>query len=200
MFVFRADKTRLIMTQREPVTSGSVNVYQVRFEFSADWDGLTRTAVFRAGTESRSVVLSVDGLCTIPWEVLATHGQRLTAGVYGTRGGDVVLPTVWTGLGTILEGAAPGEESRPPTPDVWEQALGLKGDSLAYDGINLSLMSGDKPLSVVRLAGSGWPEIATDAEVGEMLEEVFGPAEAPDNVATDEEIGEMLDEIFGFHE
>lgn len=41
-------------------------------------------------------------------------------------------------------------------------------------------------------------EIATDEEVGEMLEEVFGvPEEPPDGIATDEEISEMLDEIFG---
>lgn len=41
-------------------------------------------------------------------------------------------------------------------------------------------------------------EIATDEEVGEMLEEVFGAAEeSPDDIATDEEIDEMLDEVFG---
>lgn len=51
------------------------------------------------------------------------------------------------------------------------------------------------------IAGESGVGIATDEEVGEMLEEVFGAAEEPpDGVATDEEIDEMLDEIFGSRE
>ena len=46
--------------------------------------------------------------------------------------------------------------------------------------------------------GTGGVEIATDEEVAEMLEEVFGTAgEGSGEVATDEEISEMLDEVFG---
>ena len=57
MFILYANKNMLSLRQREPVTSGSVNVYSVLFEFSDDWDGLARTAVFRAGQESRSILL-----------------------------------------------------------------------------------------------------------------------------------------------
>ena len=135
------------------MTSGSVNVYQVQFEFSEDWEGLTKTAVFEAGGESRSVLLDGSGLCTIPWEVLAAPKRDLRAGVYGTRGGDMVLPTVWANLGVILEGAAPAGELYPPTPELWEQALAGKGDGLAYDGQNLSLMSGEQVLSTVPVVG-----------------------------------------------
>ncbi len=155
MFELYADKNKLTLTRREMVTSGSVNVHQVRFEFSPDWDGLTRTAVFKAGSESRSVSLDGNGECILPWEVLTAPGWHLMAGVYGTQGGETVLPTVWTNLGTILEGAAPGKEPQPPTPNVWEQRLEAKGDSLDYDGLNLSLMSGGKPLSTVKIAGGG---------------------------------------------
>ena len=155
MFLLYANKTQLLLCKREPVTSGSVNVYPVRFEFSEDWDGMERVAVFRAGAESRSVILDADGQCTIPWEVLTSHGQQLYAGVYGTRGGDVVLPTIWAGLGFILSGAAPGRDARPPTPDLWQQELDRKGDTLDYDGLDLKLKSGDKVLSEVQVAGGG---------------------------------------------
>lgn len=155
MFQLYAKKNQLTVRQREPLTSGSVNVNAARFEFSPDWEGLERVAVFRAGVESRSVVLGADGQCVIPWETLASHGRQLTAGVYGTRGGEVVLPTVWASLGTVLEGAAPGKEAQPPTPDLWRQELASKGDKLDYDGLNLSLMSGDTPLSTVQIAGGG---------------------------------------------
>jgi len=130
MFTLYADKTQLTVRQREPVTSGSVNVYPVQFEFSEDWDGLIRTAVFKAGAESRCVPLDDSGQCVIPWEVLAKPLARLMAGVCGTQGGETVLPTVWADMGVILPGAAPGADAQPPTPNLWEQELGKKQDRL----------------------------------------------------------------------
>lgn len=156
MFVLYADKNQLTVRKKEPITSGSINVYRARFEFSPDWQGLTKTAVFKAGNEVRSVLLGADGQCTVPWEVLSSHGRQLTAGICGTRGTDMVLPTVYASLGVILEGVpGDGEGSKPPTPDLWEQELAGKGDTLAYDGLNLSLKSGDKMLSSVEVAGGG---------------------------------------------
>lgn len=162
MFTLYADKTQLTVRKREPVTSGSVNVYEAWFEFSLDWAGLTRTAVFRAGKVSRSVLLDEAGTCTIPWEALAEPNIPLMAGVCGTRGDDVVLPTIWASLGTIREGAQLGPDAHPPTPELWRQELAGKGDRLAYDGLKLSLMSGDKPLSSVDIAGGGGGDGTTD--------------------------------------
>lgn len=155
MFILYANKNQMAVRRREPVTSGSVNVCAARFEFSDDWAGLERVAVFKAGNESRSVVLDEANACQVPWEVLTVPGVPLRAGVYGTRGGEVVLPTIWAGLGTILQGVAPGEGAHPPTPDLWEQELAKKGDSLAYNGLKLSLVSGGKELSSVEIAGGG---------------------------------------------
>ena len=47
---------------------GSANIYPVRFEFSPDWDGLERTAIFQAGCRKKSVPI-VDGVCSVPAEV-----------------------------------------------------------------------------------------------------------------------------------
>lgn len=151
MFILCADKSKLTVCQRETIASGSVNAYPVRFEFSEDWNGLARTAVFQAGGESRSVLLDGGGDAVIPWEVLAVPGRRLLAGVCGTRGGTVVLPTVWADLGPVQVGAAVDQPAQPPVPDLWEQRLESRGSALSWDGQNLSLMSGDKPLSVVQL-------------------------------------------------
>ncbi len=156
IFVLYADKNKLTVRAREPVTSGSVNIYTVRFEFSSDWEGLERAAVFKSGAESRSVPLDSGGECVIPWEVLAAHGQPLTAGVFGTRDGDTVLPTVWAGLGIVLEGVAAGADAQPPTPDLWRQELAGKGDRLDYTpGGELGLYGGGKLLSAVPVAGGG---------------------------------------------
>lgn len=156
MFQLSAEKTRLALLEREDVTSGSVNVYEVRFSFSEEWYGLTKTAVFRAGEKNVPVLLDETGACVVPWEVLAAPGLRLEAGVYGTRSGDVVLPTVWADLGYICTGAAPGSPSWPPTPELWEQELARKGDRLDYtEDAELGLFSGDRLLSAVPVSGGG---------------------------------------------
>lgn len=159
MFLLYANKTQLTVRKREPITSGSVNVYRVRFEFSDDWQGLTRTAVFKSGSQAVSVLLDETGECAIPWEVTDPDdkGKTLYIGVYGTKGGAVVLPTVWASCGTILEGVSCcGSNARPPAPDLWQQALDRKGDRLGYtDDGDLGLYAGDKLLSSVAIEGGG---------------------------------------------
>lgn len=161
MFILYANKNMLTLRKREPMTSGSVNAYEVRFEFSPDWDGLTRTVVFKAGSESRSILLDESGECVIPWEVLTVPNVALRAGVYGTKGGELVLPTVWENLGIIQEGVTVGESARPPTPDLWEQALASKADGLSLDGLTLNLLSGAETLDHVELPQPGGGEGGT---------------------------------------
>lgn len=155
MFILYANKNQLIVRKREPVTSGSANVYMARFEFSADWAGLTRKAVFCGSGKTLTVLLDDGGECVIPWEVLTSHGQPLMAGVFGALD-ETALPTVWANLGTILEGVpGDGPGARPPTPEAWETELAGKGDNLDYNGLELSLKSGKRTLSKVVIAGGG---------------------------------------------
>lgn len=114
MILLHACKSQLKIKRGEYLTSGMVNTVMVHFSFSPDWEGLTRTAVFKAGDTAVSVPLEDSGECGIPWEVLAEPGVELFAGVYGARDGEVVLPTVWVGLGMILEGVPAPEGSSPP--------------------------------------------------------------------------------------
>lgn len=155
MFQLFAEKNKLAVLEREPVTSGSVNAYAARFEFSEGWEGLNKTAVFQAGCASREVLLGPEGACVVPWEVLRFPGYQLKAGVYGKQGGEVVLPTVWADLGVILEGV-PAGGSPPPSPELWEQELARKGDGLGYtEEGELGLYSGDELLSSVPVSGGG---------------------------------------------
>lgn len=129
MFILYANKNQLTVRKRESVTSGSVNAYTARFEFSPDWQGLTAKAVFKGSGTTKTVLLD-GGECVIPWEVLTSHGQPLMAGVFGTLD-DTVLPTIWASLGAVLEGVpTDGEGAKPPTPDLWEQELAAKQDKL----------------------------------------------------------------------
>lgn len=129
MFELYANKSILALRQKEPIVSGAVNVVYLRFAFSKNWDGLEKTVVFRAGQKTVSLLLEQD-ICPIPWEVLETSGVTLSVGVYGNQNGVQVLPTIWASLGVVQEGAKPGEDSHPPTPDLWEQQLAAKQDKL----------------------------------------------------------------------
>lgn len=131
-----ADRASLTVTRREPVTSGARGAFRTRFAFSPDWDGLQRTAVFRAGDRTVSVLLDGSGECDIPWETLSVPGRRLLAGVYGVRDEDVALPTVWADCGYILDGASPGDPPQSPTPGAYELLLSRLKTAVCSDTLS----------------------------------------------------------------
>lgn len=124
MIICHVSKAAITVAQSVLLTSGMVQAVQVRFCFSPEWEGLTRTAVFRAGQVSVSCLLDEQNCCTIPWECLQTAGTHLMVGVYGTRTQEVVLPTVECSLGLICTGAQPAENTpQEPTPTLVQQLL-----------------------------------------------------------------------------
>lgn len=166
MFVLYAQKGKLTTRRSETLISGSAYTYSVQFKFSDDWNGLVKTAVFKTPDGTMTKLLKPDGLTTIPWEVLKKFGVNLLCGVYGTKNGTQVLPTVWVNLGLIQEGTStPDNPDLPPTPDAWDELVKLvesKGDSLSLDGNELILKSGDKELDRVTLPSSTNGAIGSD--------------------------------------
>ena len=125
------NKTCATVSNPEMLTSGMVGK-TIDAEFSADWLGLIKIAVFTNGAVTRDVIEPM-GTVIIPWEVLATPNKRVSVGFYGYRmeGGEKVLaiPTIWAELGAVRAGADPsGDPSTTPTPEVAEQILGKIGD------------------------------------------------------------------------
>ena len=159
MFVLRADKTCLTVEQSELVTSGSVNVYQVQFDFSDEWDGLRKTAVFRGGGKRISVALGENGVCTIPWEALTKPAGNLFAGVYGTnQDGNIVLPTIWADLGVIYEGTTAGSSSSPPPTPPGGGGEGVPGEPGKDGATFIPSVSEDGILSWTNDSGLPNPE------------------------------------------
>ena len=113
------------------LTAGMSKAESVRFVFSDDWDGLSKTAVFTDGVKTVDVLPSGwDGdTVTIPHEILTTAGRTARVGVYGTNASGVVLPTVWVSLGKVQPAAEPsGDPSADPTLPVWAQLQEIIGD------------------------------------------------------------------------
>lgn len=116
---------------RPLLTVGMSKAETVEFVLSAEWDDLTKTAVFTDGTVTVDVLQSrwQGNTVTIPAEVLTTAGRYVRVGVYGTGADGVALPTIWADLGKVRPGAEPsGDASTDPALPVWAQLQALIGD------------------------------------------------------------------------
>lgn len=116
----------------DPITTGSVG-YPVEFRFSADWDGLTKIAVFKGSGQAFDVPLINTDTTAIPHEVLTQSGKTLKIGVYGANGdGNIVIPTVYVNAGIILPGTEPSEvDPSIPTPSWAIQVQEAAAETLA---------------------------------------------------------------------
>ena len=123
--IVQAQKASCRKSSGERITTGMVGK-QVSFDFSAEWDGLVKTAVFEGSGVKKDVTLSGD-TAVIPHECLTAPGGMLRVGVYGTDG-TIQTPTVYTDIGQIEQGADPsGDTSADPTLPIWAQLQAMMG-------------------------------------------------------------------------
>ena len=112
------------------LTSGMVGL-PVEFTFDSHWDGLSKTAVFRAG-KTELIAEGLETGTTVPWEVLDKPNVWLSIGVYGASAdGTIVIPTIWANVCLICEGVNPdGDVSTAPTLPVWQRLVNAVGNLL----------------------------------------------------------------------
>lgn len=159
MFIARADNNSLVIEGDERITSGSVNTNWIRFEFSNDWAGLKKTALFSTKRVCVPIILNDDNLrVAIPWEVMAYAKEEIKVGVYGTRvdnpeteniDEELILPTVWSTIPNKVEEGAkcqscPPDASRP-TPDSYFQLIELIENLTMGDISHNKLLGRDLP-------------------------------------------------------
>lgn len=95
-----------LLSRHGVLTTGMVGA-QVEFVFDEAWDGLQKTAVFRAGKLVKPVE-NINSTANIPVEVLQKASETLEVGVYGcSEDGELVIPTVYVKACTIYDGAEP---------------------------------------------------------------------------------------------
>ena len=129
MIICQVTGAAITVAQNDLLTTGMVQAVPVRFRFSPQWAALDRTAVFTAGTVSVSCLLGEDNQCFIPWECLTRAGEYLRVGVYGTRGEEMVLPTVSCLLGPICTGTQPEENTPTEATPTLVQSLLTKAEA-----------------------------------------------------------------------
>lgn len=103
-----------------PKTAEGTREYlRAEFDFSEEWDGMTKTAFFRGADGENHLKLLKDDTCTVPAEALAAPG-RVGVSVSGTLGDTVITTDIksFTILAT-LSGGTPSD----PEPTLWQEVL-----------------------------------------------------------------------------
>ena len=78
---FQINTNQVILAQINQVESGEYNVTECRFNFSNEYDGLTKKAVFTGEDGTAYLQTIVDNKCSIPSEILEVS-QVVEIGVY----------------------------------------------------------------------------------------------------------------------
>jgi hypothetical protein len=104
----------------DAITTSSVGI-PVTLILASEFDGLAKTAVFKAGSVLVDIALVGDATETeVPVDVLATSGKYLEMGIYAADGnGTIVIPTVWATVGMILPGTIPSGVDPSATTPSW---------------------------------------------------------------------------------
>ena len=112
------------------ITAGTVGL-PVEFSFDNQWEGLSKTAVFKAGC-TEMIVENLEAETTVPWEITANPNVWLSVGVYGANAdGSVAIPTIWANVCVICDGVNPdGDVSTAPTLPVWQRLWNSIGNLL----------------------------------------------------------------------
>lgn len=98
---------------------GTMEYLRAEFDFSEEWDGLTKTAFFRGANGNTYSQLLENDACTVPAEALAVPG-RVGVSVSGTRGETIITTDIKSfSAPATLSGGTPSD----PEPTVWQQIL-----------------------------------------------------------------------------
>ena len=125
MVTLTVQGTHIFGTSDSPLTSGSVGVMS-KFIFDSTWKNLTRIAVFKCGNVGKDVYLDDKDECEIPWEIFSKQniGEPIDIGVYGMYETEIIVPTIYTNVGRLLQGTSPsGNPVVPPTPELVAQLI-----------------------------------------------------------------------------
>ena len=112
----------------DTVVSDSVKYLTVRFEFSREWAGFLKTAIFFGNDGSTYSVPMLEGnsmylgenTCYVPYEVIKNPSFEIS--VFGTSG-EKVITSDKAAVGVRESGYCEGEAPADPTPDEYSQLM-----------------------------------------------------------------------------
>lgn len=118
------DDQSVTVTSNPVITSGEENTVKIHVDFSEDWTGFGKTAVFFTEKDKNTLYEKVltNGECLVPSEVIANEGSFIV-GFRGVNSTKKQVKTTALVKYSISKGT-PAVVEFGPTPDVYEQILG----------------------------------------------------------------------------
>jgi len=176
LYEMQVNKTAVFGTAPVRIPRGIIGAV-VKLSFSAEWEGLTKTAVFRAGEVTKDVA-DIQDAVVIPAECTREEGELLQLGIYGVDAqGTVAIPTLWASIGRITEAADPsGDETTDPSLPVWAQVLEMV-KQLEEQGVTQN----EVEQAVKDFFGGALPAGRTTEEGGEIFNFYENPVYTGDN-------------------
>lgn len=174
LLTFDVNAQTLTRTDKNNPATDSVDYLTAKFTFlSAEWNGIEKVALFKAGDVLKEARLDASGECVVPWEVLvkdsSTQGRiygdsnRFYVSVVGVNG-TVQIPTVTVRVDLGTSGYGEGTESEDPTPDLYAQYVAeVKGYADSVEAF----------ASEIRVIESGIKDSYANAFKGEASGEVI---------------------------
>ncbi len=121
---FTVVNQRIARIDTEKPVAGSVGYLNALFSFSTDWEGLIKTAIFRAGSDAPyEVLIADDGTCDVATQAIIAGTMYVSVRGDSANGDVIFLPTLAWGVPIAAAGAVSGETPEDPTPDVYAQIL-----------------------------------------------------------------------------
>ena len=124
-----ANDQLLVINSKPKLSSGDQNTVKVHVDFSEDWDGFGKSAVFCTSNDTNTVYEKVltNGESIVPAEVMVKRGV-LYIGVRGVNSENNEIKTTTLVTYKILEGAPSGTGTEVvPTLDIYQQLLSAYG-------------------------------------------------------------------------
>lgn len=146
------------------LAAGDKNSVQLHVEFSPEWDGYTKTAIFYAGSNPKSIyeILLTNGSCVVPHEVLEKP-DTLCISLRGVNSDIAAVKTSYILKTKIVEGAPVGNETVvEPTADMYQQMLTRCGE--VSDEVSVERARIDALISPT-LPGPSLPGINSDTPI-----------------------------------
>lgn len=129
---FSVVNQKIRRTDSLAVVADSQNYLYAKFNFETyQWSGLTKTALFRAGTSGQvyEMILEDDDTCEVPHEVLTEGDKYVYVSVFA---GELVTANVAKVFVQRSGYWSDAESSSDPTPSVYQQILDKLDETKQY--------------------------------------------------------------------
>lgn len=154
-YSFKVDGDRISLPEIHGAVSGSVNYYRCAFAFSAQWQALSKFAVFMDGDSTYTVMTENDS-CLIP-DALIAEPKKISVGIYGSsldEENPLRISTDFVNI-DIREGAyRQGTAPEVPQADLWEIYFQKASEQATKTAVDAAIAAADTAKAEIDMMNS----------------------------------------------